>query len=95
MPKWQATEKEYNIVDLLFKSGISPSKSDVRRMVLGKAVEIFYPKDMKSVATNEKFPILDLDKCEKMLVSDWKNKVHIENDMIIRVGKRKFVQIKL
>lgn len=40
MPEWQAQREEYNILDLLLESGLVPSKSEAKRMVLGKAVEI-------------------------------------------------------
>lgn len=40
MPEWQAKKETYNILDLLFETGLTNSKSEAKRMVLGKAVEI-------------------------------------------------------
>ncbi|MDD4990147.1 MAG: tyrosine--tRNA ligase [Candidatus Pacebacteria bacterium] len=40
IPEWQAKRGKYNILDLLFESGLTPSKAEAKRMVLGKAVEI-------------------------------------------------------
>ena len=40
MPEWRVQRGEYNILDLLFKSGLTPSKAEAKRMVLGGAVEI-------------------------------------------------------
>jgi len=68
--EWQAKRGEYNILDLLFESRIVPSKTEGKRMILGKAVEINgQPKN------------------------DWQEIIKIENEMVIRIGKRKFVKI--
>ncbi|MCX6789686.1 MAG: tyrosine--tRNA ligase [Candidatus Gribaldobacteria bacterium] len=40
IPQWQAKKGEYNILDLLFESGLTPSKAEAKRMVLGGAVEM-------------------------------------------------------
>lgn len=40
MTRWQAGKEEYNILDLLFESGLTASKGEAKRMVLGRAVEI-------------------------------------------------------
>jgi len=71
MPKWQAPKREYNILDLLFESGLTPSKAEAKRMILGGAVEI---------AGQTK--------------TDWREVIKIENNMVIQVGKRKFVKLK-
>ncbi|MDD5739081.1 MAG: tyrosine--tRNA ligase [Candidatus Pacebacteria bacterium] len=38
--EWKATKGEYNILDLLFETGLTASKGEAKRMILGKAVEI-------------------------------------------------------
>lgn len=38
--EWQAVKGEYNVLDLLFESGLTASKGEAKRMVLGKALEI-------------------------------------------------------
>ena len=40
MSEWQVKKGDYNILDLLFESGLTPSKAEAKRMVLGGAVEI-------------------------------------------------------
>ncbi len=72
MPQWQAVKEEYPILDLLFESGLTPSKAEAKRMVAGKAVEI-----------------------NGQLKTDWQERIKIENDMVIQVGKRKFVRVKI
>jgi len=38
--EWKATDGEYNIMDLLFKSGLTNSRGEGRRMITGGAVEV-------------------------------------------------------
>jgi len=40
MPEWPAKKGEYNILDLLFESELTPSKAEAKRMVAAGAVEI-------------------------------------------------------
>ncbi|MEK7104097.1 MAG: tyrosine--tRNA ligase, partial [Patescibacteria group bacterium] len=70
MTEWQARKEEYNILDLLFESGLTASKGEAKRMVLGRAVEI-----------------------NGQTKTDWQETIKIENEMIIQVGKRKFIKI--
>ncbi|MDD5750206.1 MAG: tyrosine--tRNA ligase [Candidatus Pacebacteria bacterium] len=70
IPGWQASKGEYNILDLLFESGLTPSKAEAKRMVLGSAVEI-----------------------NGHTKADWQETIKIEDNMIIQVGKRKFIKI--
>lgn len=71
MTEWQAQRKEYNVLDLLFESGLVASKGEAKRMVLGKAVEI-----------------------NGVVKNDWQETIKVEKDMVIQVGKRKFIKIK-
>lgn len=71
IPEFKVQKAEYPILDLLSESGLAPSKSEAKRLVLGKAVEI----------NNE-------------IKDDWKEVVKLEEGMIIKAGKRKFVKIK-
>jgi len=70
MPEWIAEKNEYPILDLLYSSGVVPSKAEAKRMVLGRAVEI-----------------------NGRTKTDWQEVIKIENDMVIQVGKRKFIRI--
>jgi tyrosyl-tRNA synthetase len=72
MPEWQAKKEEYNILDLLFESGLTSSKAEAKRMILGKAVEI-----------NGK------------LADNWQEVIEIEDSMVVQVGKRKFIKIRV
>jgi len=40
MINFKVTEDTYNILDLLFKSGMAPSKSEAKRLIIGKGVKI-------------------------------------------------------
>ena len=72
IPEWKAPKKDYNILDLLSESGLTPSKAAAKRMILGGAVEI-----------------------NGQTKTDWQEAIKIENDMVVQVGKRKFVKIKV
>ncbi|MFH0739530.1 MAG: tyrosine--tRNA ligase [bacterium] len=71
MPEWQAKKENYNILDLLFESGLTSSKAEAKRMILGKAVEI-----------------------NGRIEENWQEVIKVEDNMIIQVGKRKFIKIK-
>ena len=72
MPEWQAGKGEYGILDLLFESGLTASKAEAKRMILGRAVEI-----------------------NGQVKTDWQEKIKIENDTVIQVGKRKWLRLKI
>ena len=72
IPEWKAPKKDYNILDLLSESGLTPSKAAAKRMILGGAVEI-----------------------NGQTKTDWQEAIKIENDMVVQVGKRKFVKTKV
>jgi tyrosyl-tRNA synthetase len=69
---FKATKKEYLILELIFKTGLTNSKNQAKRLVLEKGVKI-----------NGK------------IVSDWKKNIKIVNGMILQIGKRHFVKIKI
>jgi tyrosyl-tRNA synthetase len=63
-------EKRINILDLLVKTKMVPSKSEAKRLILQKAVEI-----------------------NGVLKEDWREVLEIKKEMVIKVGKRKFLKI--
>lgn len=69
IPVFNTTKKVYPILDLLKDSTLAPSKSEAKRLILAKAVEI-----------NQK------------VKTDWQEKINLQEGMIIKVGKRRFVK---
>jgi tyrosyl-tRNA synthetase len=63
---------KYPILDLLFDAKLVKSKSEAKRLILQKGVEI-----------------------DNQLKKDWKEIVEIKDGMVIKVGKRNFVKIKI
>jgi tyrosyl-tRNA synthetase len=63
---------KYPILDLLFDAKLAKSKSEAKRLILQKGVEI-----------------------DNQLKKDWKEIVEIKDGMVIKVGKRNFVKIKI
>jgi len=63
---------KYPILDLLFDAKLVKSKSEAKRLILQKGVEI-----------------------NNQLKEDWKEIVEIKDGMIIKVGKRNFVKVKI
>jgi tyrosyl-tRNA synthetase len=63
---------KYPILDLLFDAKLAKSKSEAKRLILQKGVEI-----------------------DNQLKEDWKEIVEIKDGMIIKVGKRNFVKVKI
>jgi len=71
IPIIKVQEKSFNILDLLVKTKLAPSKSEAKRVILQKGVKI-----------------------NGEIKEDWKEVLQIKKEMIIQVGKRKFVKIK-
>lgn len=72
IPIFKTSKKIYPILDLLFDSNLTPSKTEAKRLILQKAVEI-----------------------DNILKENWQESVELKNGAVIRVGKRRFVKIKL
>ena len=72
MPVYKATKQKAKIIDILFDSNLTSSKSRARRLIEEGGVKI----------DNQK-------------ITDWQEEISIRNNMIIQVGKRKFIQIKV
>lgn len=70
MPTVSITEKELNILELLFKTKLVHSKSEAKRVLLQGGVEI-----------------------NQIQKKDWQELIKINEGMIIKVGKRRFVKI--
>ncbi|HOL22769.1 MAG TPA: S4 domain-containing protein, partial [bacterium] len=65
-------EGKIAIVDLLFNSGILPSKMEARRMITQKAVKI-----------------------DNQTIEDQYARVKVRNGQVLKVGKRKFLKIRI
>lgn len=63
-------EKILNILDLLVKTKLAPSKSGAKRLILQGGVKI-----------------------DGKIEGDWKKTIEIKKDLIIQVGKRKFIKL--
>lgn len=79
---FQTNKTTYPVLDLLFDAGLAESKSEAKRLVEGGGVTIEIP--------NAKLQITN-----KRKVTNWKEAVDIEDGIVVKVGKRKFIKIKL
>ncbi len=70
IPAVKIGKETINILDLLTKTKLASSKSEAKRLVLQKGVQI-----------------------DGKVHDDWKEEVKIKKDLIIQVGKRKFVKV--
>ena len=70
IPMVKIGKEAINILDLLTKTKLASSKSEAKRLVLQKGVQI-----------------------DGKVHDDWKGEVKIKKDLIIQVGKRKFVKV--
>jgi len=66
------SEEKIAIVDLLFSSGLLPSKMEARRMIIQKAVKL-----------------------ENEVIEDPYARIKIKDGQVLKVGKRKFLKIRL
>ncbi|MGC9047022.1 MAG: tyrosine--tRNA ligase, partial [Minisyncoccia bacterium] len=71
IPELKIAIKKINIIDLLVKAGIQ-SKSEARRLILQKAIDI-----------------------DNVTKTDINEIIELHNDQIIKIGKKKFLKIKL
>lgn len=71
-PVFKAKKQSYNIVDLLIESKLVPSRSEAKRLILQKAIDL-----------------------DGKLIRDSQTSVKIKSGMVIRVGKRRFVKIRV
>ncbi|TSC54486.1 MAG: tyrosyl-tRNA synthetase, partial [Microgenomates group bacterium LiPW_31] len=72
MPTFQTPKKSYNIIDLLVETKLAPSRSEAKRLIEQKAVEL-----------------------DGKLITNHQSLITIKNGMTIRVGKRRFIKIRL
>jgi tyrosyl-tRNA synthetase len=72
VPEFVGDKDEYFYPELLHVSGVAPSVSEAKRLIISGAVEINGKVDR-----------------------DWKKSINIKEEKEIRVGKRKFVKIKI
>ena len=78
---FQTQKINYSVLDLLCDAKLSPSKNEAKRLVEGGAVSI-------KPATVE-----NLEEASK--ITDWRQEIKLEDGMVIQVGKRRFIKIKL
>ena len=77
------TQKDsYNILDLLCDTKLAQSKNEAKRLVEGNAVEIISPEKSLPAGRQEK-------------ITDWKKEIILKNDMVVKVGSRRFMRIKI
>ena len=81
MPIFATDKKEYFLPELLCDAKLVSSKNEAKRLVEAGAVQ-----EMK--ITN----VADIS-FEK--ITDWKEDIEVWDGMVIKVGNRKFVKIKL
>jgi len=72
IPEFAGDREEYFYPELLHVSGVAPSVSEAKRLIIGGAVEINGKVDR-----------------------DWKKSINIKDEKEIKVGKRKFIKIKI
>ncbi|MCM8760111.1 MAG: tyrosine--tRNA ligase [Candidatus Omnitrophica bacterium] len=72
IPEFTVEKREVSLVDILFNSGLLPSKMEARRMILQKAVRI-----------------------DNNLIEDLYGKIKVKDGQVLKVGKRKFLRIKV
>ena len=77
---FETDKKMYPILDLLCDSGLAESKNDAKRVIEGGGVSIAV------IASAVK---------QSQKIQHWKEEIEIQNDMIIKLGKRKFIKIKI
>ena len=72
VPTFQTPQKSYNIIDLLVETGLAPSRSEAKRLIEQKTVEL-----------------------DGKLIAIYQSPITIKDGMTIRVGKRRFIKIRL
>ena len=77
-------KRNYFVLDLLFDTKLASSKNEAKRLVEGGGVEIII-EDRSGNASQSK----------KEKITDWRKEVLLSQDMIIKVGNRKFAKINL
>lgn len=77
-------KRNYFVLDLLFDTKLASSKNEAKRLVEGGGVEIIIEDRSGNSGQNKK---------EK--ITDWRKEVLLNQDMIIKVGNRKFARINL
>lgn len=81
MPVFEAVKNNYFILDLLCDTKLVSSKKEAKRLIEAGAVEIMKIANVADVSYEK--------------VTDWKEEVGLWDGMIIKVGIRRFVKIKL
>jgi len=72
MPEVEVSQNKIKIIDFLAENSLVSSKSEARRLIEQKAVEI-----------------------DGKIIGDWRKETEVKDGAIMRIGKRKFIKIKL
>ena len=80
IPVFQISKNNYSILDLLFETKLASSKNEAKRLVEGGGVEIQIGDKTQGVPQR---------------ITDWRKEINLEDGMIIKVGNRRFVKIKI
>lgn len=72
MPEVEVSQNKIKIIDFLAENNLVSSKSEARRLIEQKAVEI-----------------------NGEIIGDWRKETEVKDGAIMRIGKRKFIKIKL
>ena len=78
-------KKTYPILDLLFDAKLVLSKNEARRLVEGGAVELIKGEPASAEGFGE----------AREKITDWKKEINLEDGIIIKVGSRRFIKVKI
>lgn len=87
MPLFIAPKKTYPVLELLVQLNLARSKSEARRLIEEGGVRI-----IQQTTDNQK---LTTKTCPERgrTVKNWETEIEIQDEMIIQVGKRKFIKV--
>jgi tyrosyl-tRNA synthetase len=80
MPVFIVPQESYPVLKLLVELNLAQSKSEAKRLIEEGGVKIIKP-----TIDNKQLTIK---------LRDWKEEIKIQDEMILKVGKRKFAKIK-
>jgi len=84
MPVFETDKANYFVPELLVDTKLASSKNEAKRLVEGGGVETIMGD-----------PSAGSGQVKKERIADWKKEIVLEDGIIIKVGSRKFVKIKI
>lgn len=78
---FQTQKINYSVLDLLCDAKLTQSKNEAKRLVEGGAVSV-KPATVENLEDEKK-------------ITDWRQEIKLEDGMVIQVGKRRFIKIKI